>query len=802
MGSDQQSATFRDRVAGKWQMPLMALSTFLFTASLYLLLPQTPVPAIDEWIAEIDALRRARLLSEAEALARSVLQDNRYESEERALVYVGLAEVGYQRQLDQADWAERDERRLVAILAQYAQAELHGYALGGDDFYRQGQVYEWLGQPRNALDQYELSLRSAPSDPLGVRRQVIALRISSDSTPRPELHDLLDALLEGATARPEMLHWALQKKIELLIADERLDEGDRVLASYQPILAETPYARLTEYLAGLLQYKAGRYDEAELTLRNLRNKLEVRDDLHARSGWLLGRVILQDDGPQRPLEATLFFRDVLDSHAVGEYVLASRLGMADALTDLQRFSEALEYYRAVLDQLKAGQSTALIDRNVVRSSLAVNSRRLYEDQKYDPALDYLQLASDLADLDDVSNRAFHLSDLAMLKDFLGRRYRDRSRVAAQASDVDEMKSLKKRSVELFLSAVEDYLELSRIKTEDESVVAESLWQAAVMYDAAGRRREAIELLTDFLSDHPASEQIPIALLRIGQAYQATGEFALAVEYYQRCIREHPRTTAAYDSYIPLTESLVILGPDYAKQAEETLLYILAEPPGLPHRFTPESYIYHEATFKLGELYSREGRFEDAIQWFDEALQRYPEDPRSPRALFLLAHAYRRSGLDLDRVADELASPLQREALFREKQLRLRRAEEFFGAVIDRLTGSSYDSLTPLQRLQFKLSYAYRADCAFDLGEFERALPLYQEVVRVFQDNPIALPAYVQIINSYESMGRFEEIGPAVQRAQWLAGKIDPQKFESQLVRDEPEDWVRLFAWIDETGNEN
>ncbi len=123
-------------------------------------------------------------------------------------------------------------------------------------------------------------------------------------------------------------------------------------------------------------------------------------------------------------------------------------------------------------------------------------------------------------------------------------------------------------------------------------------------------------------------------------------------------------------------------------------------------------------------------------------------------------------------------------------------------MIDRVSGHPLQSLAPLQRLQFKLSYAYRADCAFDLGEFERALLLYQEVVRVFEDDPIALPAYVQIISSYESLGRFEEIGPAVQRAQWLAGKINARKYEAQLVRDKPENWHTLFAWIDETGNHN
>ncbi len=795
MGSDLQSMTFRERVAGKWQVPLMVLSAFLFVGTIVSLRPERPVPSVEEWVDEINSLKRGLLLPEAAALARTILQDGHYHPDELGPIYAALADVLFRSESAKTD---RQDRRLLYVLATYAQAELLGFAPDGDALYQQGQVYEWLGQPRNALEQYELSLKHAPSDPLAVRRQALSLQLYAVRTPRSQLHLKLDELLKDATERPEILQWTLEQKVQLLIDEDRLTEGEDVVSNYHSYLADTPYEPFVECLTGLLQYKNKKYDQAELTLRNLRSKLKIREDIHARSGWLLGKVILLDDGPQRPLEAITFFKDVLDAHAVGEYVTASRLGMAEALTDLQRFDEALEYYQAVLADLKSIPQTRLLNRRAVRDSLAIRSRLLHEEDHYGSALAYLQLAADLVDLDDDETRSFYLSDLASMKESLGKRQRDQSRIAA-AGRLEMVQALGQRSRELFRSAADDYLELSKLKTADESQAAAALWRAASMYDSAGHRSRTIELLEGFLLSRPISDQIPMALFKLGQAYQAQGRLQRAIEQYQRCIRDYPRTTAAYDSYIPLADCFVMLGPDYSQQAEDTLLFVLDEPPDEPNRFTPQSSIYSDAVFKIGDLYFRDGQYEHAVEWLDEALQRYPNDARYPRATFLLAQAYRHSGLDLETVATDMSNALRREQLQQEKRNRLRRAEELFGQVITRLSGDSADSLTPMQQLQLQLSYTYRADCAFDLGEYERALDLYQEVVRAFREDPIALAAYVQIISNYESLGRTEEIKPALQRAHWLTDKMDPKKFESRLIRNSPADWHKLLAWIADTG---
>lgn len=799
MGSSLQSKPLRERIAGKWQLPLMGCSAFLFAVAVLALRSDAPRPAIDEWIAEISSLKRGLLLPEAEVLAQTVLQDARYEPNELGPVHGALADVLFRIE------SAKDQRapaRLANILAKYAQAEVLGYEATGDDLRAQGQVYEWMGQPKNALEHYERSLQQATSDPLEVRRLALALRWDAVPTPRAQLHTALDELLASATGRSDIVHWSLDKKVQLLIEEERHAEGQEIVAQYLPQLADTPYRGFGDYLTALVQYKSSKHDQAELTLRNLRGRSKTRDDLHARSGWLLGKVIMQDEGPQRPLEAITFFQDVLDAHARGEYVTASRLGLAEALTGLQRYEEALQNYQAVLDELKSIPQTRLIDRKAVRNSLTIRSRLLHEGQDLDQALAYLQLATDLVDLDDRQARSFYLGELASLKEQLARRQGEQSRAESGAGHAEQAAELRQQSQELFSSSAEDYMELSRLQTADESRAAAALWQAAAMYDSAGYRKRTVELLDDFLRTRPSNDQIPMALFKLGQAHQADGQFQSAVERYQQCIREYPRTTPAYESYIPLADCFVLLGSAYTQQAEETLLYVLAEPADQPSRFTPDSFIYREAMFKLGELYSRSGRNEEAIQWLDEALQRYPYDPRSPHVTFLLANAYRQSGLDSESMAAEVNNILQRETLRKQKQDRLRRAEELFGDVVDELSRVSAGELAPMQALQLKLSYTFQADCAFDLGEHERALGLYQEVARVFEDDPVALAAYVQIINSYESLGRVEEIKPALERAQWLVGKIDPDQFESQLIHNNADEWHKLFAWIADTAEYN
>lgn len=769
----------------------------MFATTMVALRPQTAYPTVKSRIEQIASLKRGVLLPQAAQLARTVLADAHFQPDELGPVYASLADVLFRIESHKS---ERDTKRLAKILGLHAQADLLGHARDGDALFQEAQVYEWLAQPRNALDRYNRSLRQEQADPLLARQRAVSLQLFTLMTPRSELHAMLDDLLEESRARPEILDWALNQKVQLLVDDDQIAEAEQILATYRSFVEGTSYEAGVSFLAGLLQYKNGKFDEAELTLRDLRSKLPSRGDIHARSGWLLGKVILADDGPQRPLEAISFFLDVMDAHPIGEFVTASQLGMAEALTDLERFDEALLAYEKVLQDLKTMPQTRLINRAVVRTSLTVRSRMLRQSQRFDEALAYQQFATDLVGLDDQKTRVFFLLDLATEKSSLAWRKKKQSASERQAGQLEQARALVSRGKELFLSAAEDYLELSELKLADEPQAAQAVWQAAMMFDSAGERTRTIALLEGFLVERPASNQIPVVLFKLGQAYQASGDFEKAAQIYERCIADHPRTTPAYESHVPLADCYVMLGPEHSGKSEATLLSILQEPPEEANRFTPESAIYRDAVFKLGALYSRGHRYEEAIQWLDEALDRYPQDARQPRATFLLADAYRQSGLALAEVATDMSNALRREQLHKEEQVRLRRAEDLFGRVISRLSSNAVGSLLPMQELQLELSYAYRADCAFDLGEYDRAAALYEEVIRFADEDPAALAAYLQLVSAYESVGRVSEIGPALRRAQWLVTRIDAEKYKSKPLLNTPRKWQTLLAWIDETGD--
>src|SRR5207302_11323702 len=77
----------------------------------------------------------------------------------------------------------------------------------------------------------------------------------------------------------------------------------------------------------------------------------------------------------------------------------------------------------------------------------------------------------------------------------------------------------------------------------------------------------------------------------------------------------------------------------------------------------------------------------------------------------------------------------------------------------------------IERLYQKLSHFYRADCCYDLSNYEEAIRLYDAAAFHYQDDPASLAAYVQIVNSYCALGKFAEAKTANERAKVLLKKM-------------------------------
>jgi tetratricopeptide (TPR) repeat protein len=247
------------------------------------------------------------------------------------------------------------------------------------------------------------------------------------------------------------------------------------------------------------------------------------------------------------------------------------------------------------------------------------------------------------------------------------------------------------------------------------------------------------------------------------------------------------------------------GPEGYAKAERVLLGVVDNNPLL----TPQAQEFRQALFELSQLYYRTARYEDAIARLEEMTQRYPDDPRLGQIVFLMADSYRKSAGQLDTVrlasatvgADggTSAEGLDTDAgeALAAKNERLAKARELYDKVVD-----LYSALPPdrdLDKLYYKLSHFYRADCLYDLGEYDQAIRLYDAAAFRYQDDPSALSAYVQIVNAYCALGKIEQAKTANERAKWLLKRMPAESFSEEtfpIPRAYFEQWLK---WASASG---
>jgi len=289
--------------------------------------------------------------------------------------------------------------------------------------------------------------------------------------------------------------------------------------------------------------------------------------------------------------------------------------------------------------------------------------------------------------------------------------------------------------------------------------------------------------------------VPRAILRAGQLFQAMGRIQDAIATYQMCFRRFPRTLEGARALVPLAECYLALGPGHEEDAEKTLRIVLED----SEVFTPQAPEFADSLFLLGELLARRGEFERAIATMEEALVRFPDDPRVERTRFLLADAYRRSALALKRESRDATYAAEIQMMQAQARERFAEAGRLYRELIDAFDGRGLNSLEPLERVYHRHARLYEADCHFEMHEYRQALKLYQEAAALFQHSTSGLAAYVQIINCHVFLGQPREARAALARAEILVDSMPNEAFENDVSPETRQDWDRYFHWLTETG---
>jgi tetratricopeptide (TPR) repeat protein len=112
---------------------------------------------------------------------------------------------------------------------------------------------------------------------------------------------------------------------------------------------------------------------------------------------------------------------------------------------------------------------------------------------------------------------------------------------------------------------------------------------------------------------------------------------------------------------------------------------------------------------------------------------------------------------------------------------------------------AHDPSSDVDKLYFKLSHFYRADCMYDLGDYADAVKLYDAAAFRYQEDPSALAAYVQIVNAYCAMGKMDEARTANERAKWLLRRMPAEAFTDGSFSMPKAYWEQWLKWTSEAG---
>lgn len=312
---------------------------------------------------------------------------------------------------------------------------------------------------------------------------------------------------------------------------------------------------------------------------------------------------------------------------------------------------------------------------------------------------------------------------------------------------------------------------------------EDLWQAGDCYYRGSCFSRASRVLREYLRHEPRRRN-PQALLRLGECLLALGKPNDALLVLYECVEFHARDAASYRAR--LWAAAAHMEKMEFDRAEAVLIQ------NLSGELAPTSLEWRDSLFALGQLYFQIGRYPEAALRLEEAIRRYPSDPRVPEARYFLAEIHVNQAVGASERAQLQGTQLEQSARVREELLA---ALNEYRAVQAQLDDAWADGdLTPTQRKLIRNVYFGLGDVCYRLGRFGDAIAAYNVITNRFQIEPESLEAYCQIARCYQAMGRQQEARIALEQARIILNRL-PQEVQPELTTPFSRvEWADRLTW--------
>lgn len=781
MSSRKYFSSEQPSVSQLWQMPLLILSFALFGYAAYLLWDPKPGPTVEQQLADVRTLLKMERPEAAVERLKKLLSLDDLTPTQQARIHLHFAEaIDLYQQLKRVNVPALQ----IRIIEQTRLAVSRGMQLDAVAYRRLGKAYELLGKIDDALDSYKKAVTLDPDRSLRLSRKIVDLLLDRGDTRAAEL--AIQDYLKDPTITDAERAWAMSQRAMILTDQGHYLDAKILLDNALKLTADQEQEGEVHYRLGYVTWKLGDTQQAERYLRVARDQLRSGHPLDADACVLLGDIARASG---RIEEARSFYQEVIVNHPDSRVTPLARIGRGLARVMLKEDEAAL---------------ADLID--VAKEVDQRPSRRSYRDQ----VVAAIQNAVDLFKSRGNAQAGIELMSYELLlkpdpqAEFflrLARLYEARAdQIEATLPDISGGEKIRRQQQvrEVRSKAAEGYIAYAqKLIPGDDRQYGSALWYGIGLYEKAGNMQALIASLELFVTERPEDPLAPDALLRLGKAYQVLGQLDQAITVLQRNQFRYPKSLAASKSAIPLAQAYIAKGPDTYSKAENVLLSVLDNNPLVD----PSSEDFRQALFELGQIYYRTSRYEEAVVRLEEFLKRYGSDSRRGQVLFLIADSYRKSAQYLQNrqaVASASSEPVFDPAEVESaKKDRLIKAKSFYDQVVD----IYHDQLpkSDPEKLYYKLSHFYRADCLYDLGQYESSISLYDNASFRFQDDPSSLAAYVQIVNAWCRLGKIEQAKAANERAKWLLRRIPPESFSDGSFSMPREYWEQWLKFVNESG---
>ncbi len=803
----------RASLAGRWQVPVLALGIAVFFAGISSLAAHRSTLSFEDELERIRILRSADALTRASAYTLSLLQAPERTIAESAVLHTQLAGIIHQAE---AGLTRHNPRNVSAIISNYEKSLEMGAELDAAEYTAWGDAYRWSERPADAVRAYRQALARGSSGKDRLLRLITELTLGSSRQPTPEVLPHLEAVLADSTALPGNYLWAMELKVDWLTRQGDLAGAMAIVSQARDRLSGTEERLAVAYSEAMCLRESGLIYAAQDRLHELRASWRLHDELWARSGWMLGQLEQEDGRPQAALN---YYEEVLRAFQSGDMYDLCIVGRAECLAALARYRKGLEVFTELRDRLLSKDPPPAIDSDAVRVMVTNIGDSLVQEGRLLLAADYMELGQSLVNPKNSALRATYVSRRAQTLVQLARRMAEGSHaddVNGPGEDADAYATASSedggaaqranpdRARELYVDAAEQYLLLADLYEPEQKPTVRALEAAADLFDSGGRPDRMVATLARLVREYPTAAACGAALLRMARAHHAENRLDAAIRCYRNIIDTYPRTPPALQSIVPLAECLLATGGESAREGEQLLIDLL-EDRGLDPIFSPRAMEYRQALIQLAEYYVQSDadeipdHVEKAIGRLEDAIRLYPDDPQIPRLRFLLADAYRASAEALRDESRQLASPLAQVSARSEADERMTNSLEQYERVIALLAGEDAGSLSELARSYLRASYLYRGDCLFDLGRYSEAIAAYHEAAWRFENLPTAIVAMWQVVHCHERLGELENARAALARLGWLLKKTPPSSFEVEPGMSSKAYWEGLIARMERTG---